>query len=74
MVKKFKLTQLDCAHCAEKMEREIQKIDGVNSATIAFMTSRLTIDADENRFDEILVAAQKAISKIEKDCKIEVRS
>ena len=29
MKKKFKLTDLDCANCAAKMEAGIKKIDGV---------------------------------------------
>ena len=32
MKKKFKLTNLDCANCAAKMENAIKKIDGVRDA------------------------------------------
>ena len=70
MKKKFELTEVDCANCAAKMEDAINKIDGVNEATISFMAQKLTIDADDERFDEILDEAQKAISKIEKGCEI----
>lgn len=72
MVKKYKLNGLDCAHCAEKMEREIKKIDGVISASITFMTGKLALDAEESEHRAILEKAQKVISKIEKNCKIEV--
>ena len=70
MKKKFKLENLECANCAAKMEALIKKIDGVNDASISFIMQKLTIDADENRFDEIMKEAQKACSKIEPDCKI----
>ena len=70
MKKKFELTEVDCANCAAKMEDAINKIDGVNEATINFMAQKLTIDADDERFEEILDEAQKRISKVEKDCKI----
>lgn len=70
MKKSFKLQDLDCANCAAKMEAAINKIDGVNEASIAFMTAKLKIDADDARFDEILDEAQAAITKIEKDCVI----
>ncbi len=70
MKKVFKLENLDCANCAAKMERLIQKIDGVNSATISFMTQKLTIDADEARFDEILAKAEDACRKVDADCRI----
>ena len=41
MKKKYKLQDLDCAHCAAKMEEAIKKIDGVNDAAISFMTQKL---------------------------------
>ena len=37
MKKKFKLTDLDCANCAAKMEDAIKKLDGVNDASVSFM-------------------------------------
>ena len=68
--KTFKLEELDCAHCAAKMETAIGKLDGVASASISFMTQKLTVEADENDFDKITKAAQKVIKKIEPDCRI----
>ena len=70
MKKAFKLEELDCAHCAAKMETAINKIEGVKEAKISFMTQKLTIEADEQDFDAILKAAAKAIKKIEPDCRI----
>ena len=70
MKKTFTLDELDCAHCAAKMEDAIGKLDGVVSASISFMTQKLTIEAADEDFDKILKAAQKAIKKIEPDCRI----
>ena len=70
MKKTYELEELDCAHCAAKMEDAIRKIDGVISANISFMTQKLTLEAADEDFDKILKAAQKAIKKIEPDCKI----
>ncbi|WP_165046080.1 cation transporter [Adlercreutzia sp. ZJ138] len=70
MRKTFKLNDLDCANCAAKMQEVIGKIDGVTSANVNFMMQKLTIDADSERFDAIVDAAQAAISKIEPDCTI----
>lgn len=70
MKKIYKLEDLECAHCAAKMETAINKIDGVISANISFMAQKLTIEADEKDLDKILKAAQKAIKKIEPDCRI----
>ena len=54
MKKKFKLQDLDCANCAAKMEEAIKKIEGVSDATVSFMTQKMTIEADDSRFDEIM--------------------
>ena len=70
MKKTYTLEELDCAHCAAKMETAINKIDGVIEAKISFMTQKLTIEADEKDFDKIIKAAQKAIKKAEPDCRI----
>lgn len=70
MKKAFKLEDLDCANCAAKMERAIQKIDGVSSATVCFMTQRMNIEADDARFDDIMKQVVKTCKKIEPDCKI----
>ena len=70
MKKTFNLEDLECAHCAAKMEDGIKKLDGVNSASVNFFAQKLILDAEDARFDEILASAQKIISKIEPDCKI----
>lgn len=70
MKKKFNLEDLDCANCARKMEDAIRKIDGVNDINISFMAQKLTIDADDDRFDEIMKEVVKACKKVEPDCNI----
>ncbi|MBQ8928045.1 MAG: heavy-metal-associated domain-containing protein [Oscillospiraceae bacterium] len=70
MKKKFKMEDLDCANCAAKMEALIQKIPGVTNASISFMAQKLTIEAEEERLEEILREAQKAVSKIDSNCRI----
>ena len=54
MKKKFKLQDLDCANCAAKMEESIKKIPGVNDASVSFMTQKMSIDAEDDKFDEIM--------------------
>ncbi len=70
MKKKFKMVDLDCANCAAKMENAIRKIDGVQDATVSFMSQRLTVEADDSRFEEILDKIIKVCKKVEPDCQI----
>lgn len=68
MRKVFKLDDLGCANCAAKMEREISRLDGVSKAQVNFLTSKLTLEADDGRFDEIVDSAAKICRRIEPDC------
>lgn len=70
MKKKFKLQDLDCANCAAKMEDAIKKIDGVNDANVSFMTQKMTIDAEDDKFDDIMKQIVDICKKVEPDCVI----
>ena len=70
MKKKFKMKDLDCANCAAKMEESIKKIDGVNDATVSFMTQKMMVDAVDDRFDEIMQEVGRVCAKVEPDCQI----
>lgn len=72
MKKRYKLQDLDCANCAAKMEAAIKKIDGVKDATVSFMAQKLTIDADDARFDGIMQEVVAACKKVEPDCVIQM--
>lgn len=70
MKKVYRLKDLDCANCAAKMERAIQKLDGVQSAEVSFMAQRLTMELDDSRAQEILEKVKVCVAKVEPDCKI----
>lgn len=69
MKKTYKLTDLDCANCAAKIERAINKLDGVETATVNFLALKLILElkegADENA---VYQAALKEVQKVEPDC------
>lgn len=71
MKKRYNLSDVDCANCAAKMEEQIGKLPGVNSASISFMAQKLTLDADEDKLDEILKQAEKIIKSIDEEATIE---
>ena len=72
MKKTYKLIDLDCANCAAKMENGIKKLDGVQSATVSFMSQKLTVEAPDDRFDEIMKEVVAVCRKIEPDCVIKL--
>ena len=71
MQKKFNI-EVDCANCAAKIENALNKMEGVNRASVSFMTQKLVLDADDERFSDILNDAFKTAKKIEPDFEIEL--
>ncbi len=70
MTKIFKLEELDCANCAAKMEAAINKMPEVESATVSFMTQKLTITCTNEITDDFMKSVAKVCKKIEPDCRI----
>lgn len=70
MKKIFKLIDLDCANCAAKMQAGVEKIDGVKAVSVNFITQRMILEADDERFDAIVDEAVRVCKKIEPDCEI----
>ncbi len=70
MKKVFKMLDLDCANCAAKMENEIRKIDGVTDVNISFLAQKMTLEADDARFDEIAKQAAKVCRRVDDDCEV----
>ncbi len=71
MKNKFKIKGLDCANCASGLERAIQKLDGVKSVNISFMTQKMELEYDETGKEEIVQNIKKVIKKEEPDVTIE---
>ena len=66
----YAIEGLGCAHCAGKMEEEIQKLPGVSSATLNFIARKLTIQAPEHRIAAIEKQAKAICRRIEPDCRL----
>ncbi len=71
MRKSFKLDEIDCANCAQKLEDAINKVEGVAKASVNFMTQKLTLTtADDADFDAVLDRVVKLTADLEPDCEI----
>ena len=71
MKKKYAI-EVDCANCAQKVEDAINKVEGVTSATVSFVQQKLIIEAEDDRFDEIMANVVKVAKKAEADFEIEL--
>lgn len=70
MKKVFQLDNLDCACCAAKIQDAIAKIDGVQNVSVNFIMQKLTLEADDEIFEEVLKKAVKACKSVEPDCNL----
>lgn len=73
MKKSYKMIDLECAHCAAKMEAAIKKLPGVEDASVNFLMQKLTIQGDDDRFQDIVQEAVKICKKVEPDCQVVVK-
>lgn len=73
MKKVFALEDLDCAHCAARMEEGIRKLPGVLDVSVNFLTPKLTLEAEDAAFDKVLKEAVKICRRIEPDCTIVIK-
>ena len=64
---KCKIKGIDCANCAADLERKIQKIEGIDEASISFMTERLVIECKDEIKDEVMEKVKKIVAKEEPD-------
>ncbi|WP_313073983.1 cation transporter [Lacrimispora sp.] len=67
-----KLEGLCCANCAAKIEEGVKKLSGVESASLSFMTQRLTMEVEEDKSETIMEAARKLANKIEPEAEFKI--
>ncbi len=70
MRKSYKLDEIDCANCARKLQDKIAALDGVQDVSVNFMTQKLTLQAEDDRFDDVLDRVVCLVGDIEPDCEI----
>ena len=67
MKKVCRLDGLDCASCAAKIENAVAKLPGVSSASVNFMTTKMVIEGEDARMDDIMDQATAIVKKMEPD-------
>ncbi len=70
MKKTYKI-EVDCAACALKMEEAAKKTEGVQDATVSFMTQKMKVEfAEGAEQKKVMSDVLKACKKVEPDCEI----
>ncbi len=64
--------EVDCANCANLMEKAAAKIEGVANANVNFMLQKMEIEFAEGAdIKKVMKAVLKACKRIEPDCEID---
>ena len=70
MRKSYKI-DVDCANCANKMERAAQKTPGVKGCVVNFMALKMNVEFEEGQDPaSVMENVRKACKRVESDCEI----
>ena len=70
MKKTYKI-EVDCAHCAEKMENATKKTAGVLDASVSFILQKMSVEFEEGSDEKaVMKEVLKNCKKVERDCEI----
>ena len=70
MKKTYKI-DVDCANCANKMEDAARRTEGVQTATVNFMTQKMIVEfAEGQEPGAVMAEVRRACQKVEPDCEI----
>ena len=70
MKKTYKI-EVDCANCANLMEEEARKTEGVKSCAVSFMTLKMKVEFEEGAdADQVMKNVLANCKKAEPDCEI----
>ena len=62
MKKTYILEDLCCANCAAAIERGVAKIEGGNSASVNFLTTKMILEVEEEGYEETFKKIKKIVS------------
>lgn len=68
MRKIVRFTGVCCANCAAKLERALEKIDGINCVQLNFMAQRVNFDIDDNKYEEVIKKIKEVTEKVLPEC------
>ena len=70
-MKKTYNIEVDCANCANLMENETKKTEGVANAVVNFMTQKMIVEFEEGVEPKtVMQEVLKNCKKVEDDCEI----
>ena len=63
------LKELDCPHCAEKIEKRVGELSSVKSSNLDFINKKLTVDFDGDK-NALFTEIENVVHKLEPDVSV----
>ncbi len=71
-MKKTYAIEVDCANCANLMEQAANRVEGISSAVVSFMTQKMTVEFEAGAdVKAVMKNVLKVCKKVEPDCEIQ---
>ena len=67
MKRTFELEDLDCAHCAAKIQEEVSKLDGVSNCRVSFLTTKMDYEVEDDKDKAVEKAMREIVKQLEPD-------
>lgn len=64
MKRTFILDELDCAHCAQKAQDAVSKLDGVSSCVVNFLTMKMVYEVEDEKDSEVEAKMRKVVKDL----------
>lgn len=65
MIKTFELKNLNCAHCANKIDEELKNLPNINNHSLNFIKKELKIDINDENMQDTIKKMKETIKRIE---------
>ena len=70
MKRTFLLEELDCAHCAQKIQDGVSKLDGVKDCKVKFLTTKLEYEVEDDKDSEVEAKMKEIVKGVDPDIEI----
>ena len=67
---KFDIIGLDCANCANKIERKINDTENIKEAIVDFLNKKIIVISNEGNEENLLPLLQKIVDSVEENVKV----
>ena len=67
MTRTFILEDLDCAHCAQKIQDKVSALDGVSSCKVTFLTQKMVYEVEDSKNETVEAEMRKLVKNMEPD-------